>query len=193
MKYLLLCRLPLVFRHGSDSGGSGASLEALEQRLSLDGSSGVLEKNQVGFRPKRLTGKATTSLQNGLVGKMYERVNGLGWSDIPESPSFSQWLFGNPTATKMCLERTGGQQRCFPESESQIAVDNDCQNMNSPCSGGKTWCCSGGFPESTSSTNPGYVPTPTRIPGMWILLGLGIGMAGAWYMISRVRPVRRVI
>lgn len=120
---------------------------------------------------------------------MYERVstNGFGWSEVPESPSFTQWLSGSPTAVKMCLERAGGQQRCFAESENQIAIDSDCGRMNLPCGGGKVWCCPGGFPESTSSTNPGYVATPSRIPGALMIFAISAVMAGAWYMISRAR------
>ena len=129
---------------------------------------------------------------------MYERVstNGLGWSDVSESPSPMQWLFGAPTATKMCLERTGGQQRCFSESESQIAIDNDCQQTAMVCGGGHVWCCPRGFPESASAANPGYVATPRRIPGALMLVTAGLVMAGAWYAISRVRsgkPVAEVV
>lgn len=121
---------------------------------------------------------------------MYERVpmNGLGWSDVSEAPSLMQWLAGTPTATKACLERTGGQQRCFSESENQIAIDNDCGQMNLSCGGGRVWCCPGGFPESTSSTNPGYISTPSRIPGVLAVLSIGIVIAGAWYVISRTHP-----
>lgn len=121
---------------------------------------------------------------------MYERVNSLGWSDIPESPSLTQWLSGTPTTTKVCLERTGGQQRCFAESESQIAIDNNCEQMNLACGGGRVWCCPGGFPESASSTNPGYVSIPSRIPGVLTGLSIGAVIAGAWYMISRTRSAK---
>lgn len=120
---------------------------------------------------------------------MYERVpmNGLGWSDVPESPSLTQWLAGTPTATKMCLENTGGQQRCFAESENQIAIDNNCERMNLACGGGSVWCCPRGFPESASTTNPGYVPTSTRVPGVLVLLAAGTVLAGAWYVMFRAR------
>jgi len=123
---------------------------------------------------------------------MYERVstNGLGWSDVSESPSPARWLFGSSTATKLCLERAGGQQRCFAESENQIAIDSDCQRTDFSCGGGRVWCCPRGFPESASPTNPGYVATPRRIPAVLMLVTAGLVMAGAWYAVSRFLPAK---
>lgn len=123
---------------------------------------------------------------------MYERVstNGLGWSDVPESPSPAQWLFGSSTATKLCLERAGGQQRRFAESENQIAIDSDCQRTDMAYGDEHIWCCPRGFPESASPTNPGYVATPRRIPGVLMLVTAGLVMASVWYAISRVLPAK---
>ena len=163
------------------SRGSGLLwMEALERRSRVD---------RTPRRRIRL-GRLRRVRRTGPV--MYERVstNGLGWSDVPESPSPAQWLFGSSTATKLCLERAGGQQRCFAESENQIAIDSDCQRTDFLCGGGRVWCCPSGFPESASATNPGYVATPRRIPGVLMLVTAGLVMAGAWYAISRVLPAK---
>jgi hypothetical protein len=52
------------------------------------------------------------------------------------------------------------------------------------------WCCPRGFPESASPTNPGYVATPRRIPGVLMLVTAGLVMASVWYAISRVLPAK---
>lgn len=129
---------------------------------------------------------------------MYVRMssNGLGWSDIHESPSTAQWVFGLLPPVKMCLEYAGGQQRCFTDAESQIAYDNNCERMNESCNSdgpfgnqsGNVWCCQRGVPVTTSSLSPGYVASSFRTPGLLAFLGLGLIIAGAWFFVSRSRP-----
>lgn len=119
--------------------------------------------------------------------------NGLGWSDVHESPSTAQWIFGLLPPVKMCLEHSGGQQRCFTDAESQIAYDNNCERMGESCNSGgpsgnqagNVWCCQRGVPSTTSSLNPGYVATPD--PKNRILLwAIGLMLAGGiWFAISK--------
>jgi hypothetical protein len=113
---------------------------------------------------------------------MYEAA--LGWSDILQAPSPIQWWWGTVPQTKICLERAGGEQRCFAEGESEIATSNDCERTNEPCGGGTVWCCPRGFP--AGGTNPGSA----RIPGALLVVGLGAVAAIGWFVFSRVRAQR---
>lgn len=123
---------------------------------------------------------------------MYERVTGLGWSDVPQSPSPSQWWLGTAPQAKLCLERTGGQQRCFAGSESQIALANGCEQMAESCGGSSVWCCPRGFPEASAAANPGYVAPSHRIPGALLVVGVGVMAAIGWFAFSWIRTQRSV-
>lgn len=124
---------------------------------------------------------------------MYERVTGLGWSEVLQSPSPLEWWWGTIPQEKLCLERTGGGQRCFAESESEIAINNDCERTSESCSGGNVWCCPGGAPQASSTTmNPGYVAPSHRIPGVLLIVVAGAMAAVGWFVFSRVRAQRSV-
>lgn len=123
---------------------------------------------------------------------MYERTAGLGWSDVPQSPSLSQWWLGLARPVKICLERTGGEQRCFSDAESAIATNNDCERTAERCGGGSVWCCPLGFPERTAASNAGYVAQSGRIPGA-LILGVPV-MFGLfwWFVASHIRSRRHL-
>jgi hypothetical protein len=118
---------------------------------------------------------------------MYEAA--LGWSDVPQSSSPLEWWWGAVPTTKICLERTGGEQRCFAESESAIATSNDCQRTGESCGGGAVWCCPRGFPQA-SALNSGYIPTSHRIPGVLLVVVAGAVGAIAWFVFSHIRAQR---
>lgn len=121
---------------------------------------------------------------------MYEAA--MGWSEVPQSPSPFEWWWGVVPATKICLERTGGEQRCFAESESEIATANDCERTGESCGGGAVWCCPRGFPEVAAASNPGYTAPSHRIPGVLLLVAGGAVAAIGWFVFSRVRAQRSV-
>jgi len=128
---------------------------------------------------------------------MYERVplKGLGWSDVHESPSLAQWWQGLQTPVKMCLEHTGGQQRCFSDAESQIAYDNNCERMDEYCHSagpggnrtGQVWCCQMGVPATASQLSPGYVEVKAHAPKI-VTYTLGFILAfGIWAAVAKLR------
>lgn len=207
-------RRPLrASRGGHVSGGSGGWLVVLEQQLSSDGSSGGLDTRSAEPGPRKRAGRDTTISTSeskqlfggserivrrsvvpsgglGLRTDMYERVTGLGWSDVPQSPSLAQWWLGLARPSKICLERTGGEQRCFADGESGIATNNDCERMNEACGGGNVWCCPRGFPERTAAANAGYVAQSWHIPGA---LALGVPVIFGvfwWFVASHIRSRR---